>query len=298
MSQGPTGGLPDLSAAGRSGGDAPERDDDAPQRPPRRSLAIVLGVAGTAVVLLAILALVLSQTVFRGVLRDDPLPTAGPSAPGPANPSRSSGGEYIPNPNDPDIAPPPPIFTQAPTAECTVPGGPPGPGRRGDTLTGGGLSYTIPRGWDTEWGFSDASYLTGVSAQARHVEGSWYSVVALGRVEFPQEEGGFPGMEPAAVAIFQCYATSAGVLDMFGENPTITDYRSEPTTVDGRDAWIVQATYHFEERQLSTTSASTVTAMVVDTPGGPSGLASDVAADVPQHATDLEAILGSLRVTG
>ncbi|MCG7310933.1 hypothetical protein MHY49_15690, partial [Brachybacterium sp. ACRRE] len=115
--------------------------------------------------------------------------------------------------------------------------------------------------------------------------------------EWPESEGKYPGDEKAAVAIFQCYATTAGVLVEFGENPTVTDYRSEETTVDGHDAWIVQATYHFEDpSQLQDTSASIVTAIVVDTDDGPQAVASDVAADVPEHADALDQIIKSLKV--
>jgi hypothetical protein len=68
-------------------------------------------------------------------------------------------------------------------------------------------------------------------------------------------------------------------------------------TVDGTAAWIVQATYHFEDPELlETSSASVVTAIVVETPEGPSALASDVAADQPEHVQNLEDIIASLDV--
>ena len=47
---------------------------------------------------------------------------------------------------------------------------------------------------------------------------------------------------------------------------------------------------------LKTSSASVVTAIVVDTPEGPSALASDVAADQPEHVQNLEDIIASLDV--
>jgi hypothetical protein len=68
-------------------------------------------------------------------------------------------------------------------------------------------------------------------------------------------------------------------------------------TGDGTAAWIVQATYHFEDPELlETSSASVGTAIGVETPEGPSALASDVAADQPEHVQNLEDIIASLDV--
>jgi hypothetical protein len=263
------------------------------ERSRNRALAITLSVVGASVVVLAILALILSQTVFRSVLEDSD------GTPPSAAPRTGEGqDEYVPNPDDPDIAPPPPIFTQAPTTECSIPydgaGAEPSPRGR---IRGGDLEYTIPDGWDFPWHHSALPYMSEVAGQGRNVENNWYSVVNLGKVSFPEDEGGYPGLETAAVAIFQCYATTAGVITTFGENPTVTDYRTEATSVDGYPGWIVQATYHFEDPDaLQTSSASIVTAIVVEGPDGPSALSSDVAADHEDHAAGLEEIIASLEV--
>ena len=306
MSQGPGGeqeptdsGLPDFSASSSAG--LPRFDDGrgpatlgAPSdRALHRSRLTMLAVIGGSVVVLAVIALVLSQTVFRSVL-EDPGPTAYPTG------DRSAGGqsEYVPDPEEPEIAPPPPIFTQAPTTECTVPGyTEPAPASGPGKVRGGDLEYTLPETWGTGWYTDSLPYLTEIGADARNIEGDWYSVVNLGRVTFPEDEGGYPGLENASVAIFQCYATTSGVVSHFGEHPEVTDYRSEALTVDGEAAWIVQATYHFEDPEmLETSSASIVTSIVVETPEGPSALASDVAADQPDHVQDLEDIIASLDV--
>ena len=297
MSQGPGGeqeptdsGLPDFSASSSAG--LPRFDDGrgpatlgAPSdRALHRSRLTMLAVIGGSVVVLAVIALVLSQTVFRSVL-EDPGPTAYPTG------DRSAGGqsEYVPDPEEPEIAPPPPIFTQAPTTECTVPGyTEPAPASGPGKVRGGDLEYTLPETWGTGWYTDSLPYLTEIGADARNIEGDWYSVVNLGRVTFPEDEGGYPGLENASVAIFQCYATTSGV---------VSHYRSEALTVDGEAAWIVQATYHFEDPEvLETSSASIVTSIVVETPEGPSALASDVAADQPDHVQDLEDIIASLDV--
>jgi len=292
--------LPDFSSASTPSGLPDLADDHGPatlgepsERARRRTRLTMIAVIGSAVVILVVLALVLSQTVFRSVL-EDPEPSAYSTG------SRTAEGqsEYVPDPEDPDIAPPPPIFTQAPTTECTVAENTPSaqPSASGK-VRGGGLEYTSPEGWGGGWAVHSLPYLTEVGADARLVEGSWYSVVNLGRVAFPEDEGGYPGLEAAAVAIFQCYATTSGVVSHFGEHPEVTDYRSEVMTVDGTAAWIVQATYHFEDPEvLNTSSASVVTSIVVETPEGPSALASDVAADQPEHVQNLEDIIASLDV--
>ena len=278
-------GLPDYSGT-------PEGDGELSEGSRRRALVVVLSVIGSALVLLAVGALVLSQTVLRGIGGDEETVASSTA-------SRSASGhdEYVPNEEDPSLAPPPPIVTQAPTTDCTVPEYTPAAAASPGTIRGGDLQYTIPDGWDFPWSDTSVPYLTEVGAQGRNVEGSWYSVVNLGKVDFPEDEGGYPGLEQSAVTLFQCYATTAGVITTFGENPTVTDYRSEATTVDGSQAWIVQATYHFEDSdQLSTTTASIVTSIVVETPDGPSALASDVAADHPDHVKNLEDIIASLEV--
>ncbi len=269
------------------------------ERARSRARITIIAVIGTSVVLVAIIALVLSQTVFRSVLEDSP--TAGPSEGTHATRDAEGQEEYVPKENDPSLAPPPPLFTQAPTSKCHVPPGGRGstPGSGPNTLRGGGLEFTYPTSWDYAWRLGGVPYLTDVSAQARNIEGSWYSVVNVGRVDFPANEGGYPGLEQAAVTLFQCYATTAGVLIHFGEKPKITDYRTESTTVDGHPAWIVQATYHFENPdELSTTSASVVTSIVVEGPGGASALVSDVAADHEDHRRELDEIIASLKVVG
>jgi hypothetical protein len=76
----------------------------------------MLVVVTSALVLLGVVALVLSQTVFKGALtaEDPPTPTA--------LESREGGeSEYVPDSDDPEIAPPPPIFTQKPTSNCFIP---------------------------------------------------------------------------------------------------------------------------------------------------------------------------------
>lgn len=279
-------GLPDYAR------DTHEREVVAPvgDRSRSRMRALVLTVVGVSVVLVAVVALVLSQTVFRGVMDPAPRPTAQSAG------TASGQPEYIPDPDDPQLEPPPPIFTQAPTKPCEVMSqrstSPQTPG----TARGGGLQYTVPSGFDRPWAQGRLSYAQDAVGYGRLVERNWYSVVNVARVAWPQDQGAYPGAEQAAVTIFQCYATSAGLIEEFGDKPQVTDYRSEATTVDGTPGWIVQATYHFDNSTLKTTDRSVVTSIVVDTPGGPSLLVSDVAGDHPEHVKDLEDIIASLKV--
>lgn len=279
-------GLPDFATPPpRTPAQAPEPDE----RSRSRSRAMILTVIGASAALLAIVALVLSQTLFRDAFGDDP------DYAEPATGTASGQSEYIPDPDDPNLAPPPPIFTQAPTSDCTVLPQQSTSAQPAGKVRGGGLEYTRPSTWTFNWGSGDLAYMTDAAGYARNVEGSWYSVVNVGRVTWPQAEGSYPGAEQAAVTIFQCYVTSAGLIDYFGDTPTVTDYRTEATTVDGTPGWIVQATYHFDAG-LKTTDESRVTAIVVDTPGGPSALVSDVAADHDDHMQELQDILDSLQV--
>ena len=121
-------GLPDFSASSSSRSspslpdlatrEGPVTLGDPSERALRRNRTTMLAVIGGAIVVMAVVALVLSQTVFRSVLA----PT-GPTAYQTGQRTAQGQSEYVPDPEDPDIAPPPPIFTQAPTTECTVPEG-------------------------------------------------------------------------------------------------------------------------------------------------------------------------------
>src|SRR5699024_2175997 len=129
--QPPGAGLPDFSqsAPGRSG-DLPDFET--------ASGPVTLGEPGERS-RKRNRAVVLSQTVFRSALEDD-----GPEAYSTADRSAEGQEEYVPDPEDPDIAPPPPIFTQAPTTECTVPShSAAAPATSSDAIRGGDLQYTL-----------------------------------------------------------------------------------------------------------------------------------------------------------
>src|SRR5699024_10912889 len=104
--QPPGAGLPDFSqsAPGRSGdrsdfvtASGPGALGEAGERSRRRNRPVVLSVVGTGVGLMAVVALVLSQTVLRSALEDD-----GPDAYSTADLSAEGQEEYVSDPEDPD----------------------------------------------------------------------------------------------------------------------------------------------------------------------------------------------------
>ncbi|MBV7411396.1 hypothetical protein KRX56_01400 [Dermabacteraceae bacterium TAE3-ERU27] len=275
--------LPDHNAANAAVTPAPQRHDGTH----RTVLAILVGGS----VLVLALLLILWLTFFRGqdtdvsALRGQPLNTE------PVH----SGQEYTPPPDNPDETPPPPIFTTAPTKPCYIPDDQESLGAREGTVQVGRLRATFPRFFDTGWSQS-VGYMQRSFSSAALIEGNWYSAVTVGTVAWEPGEQ-FPGDKAAAEAIFQCYATSAGVYEEFGDDSLVTDYSSKAITVDGHPAWQVQAVYNFNSARLTTTSSSVVTAIVIDTGDGQhAALASDVAADVPGHREALNEVIARLKV--
>ncbi|MGQ4517593.1 hypothetical protein ACUH96_04270 [Dermabacteraceae bacterium P13077] len=275
--------LPDHNAA-NAASPAPQRHDDTH----RTVLSILIGGS----VLVLALLLILWLTFFRGqnsdvsALRGQPLNTE------PVH----TGQEYTPPPDKPDETPPPPIFTTAPTKPCYHPPASYRARESGDAVSVAGLTATYPDFFGQSWG-QEIGYLTDTVGRGAHVEGNWYSVVTLGRVVWEPGQA-YPGDKQAAEAIFQCYATSAGVYEEFGDDSLVTDYSSSAITVDGHRAWKVQAVYNFNSQRLTTTSSSVVTAIIVETGDGRrAALVSDVAADVPGHRAALEEVISSLRVS-
>lgn len=258
----------------------------------RSSTRLVVGIVGVGTVLILALGLLVSQVFLRSVEQDPLQPFEAAEETG--DPSRVEETWMPVRPQEP----PPEVFTDAPTTACTMSTKGASIPSSADQVRGGGLAFPVPRGWNTPWENSNVPYLYDDNGQGTHVESGWYSVISVGRLDWPVEDGAYPGTEAMAVILFQCYATHFNVSQQFGNDPTVSDYRSEATTVDGHDAWIVQATYTFDETTtLSTTQASVVTTIVVDTPGGPSALVSDVAADRPAHVAALETAIASLEVT-
>lgn len=294
--------LPDFSGGGSpvgphgSTGGGPGDDHGPRGRGPL--LAILLGGAALVVVVLAVLALVLPQTVFTGATEE---PTAGgePSSAPAEDPETSRPPEYVPTEEQTDEAgAAQTTFAEQPTVDCTVHENTEETEQVDGVVRGGGLEFPVQEGWEVgnNWG-SQGSYLVDQHFADQPVEDGWYTVAGVGRVDFPEEEGGYPGAQDAARAIFQCGLSREQVAEVYGSPPELTNYRDEAYTVDGHDAWIVTADVVLAETaMLDSTDTWRLTVIVVDTPDGPAAFDGGAAIGLDQQVTDLETMIEGLRV--
>lgn len=316
---GPTVGgasLPDFSGGPAEPGGSGDVGPDAPVGPgsPGGSgggrgplLALLLGGGGCLVVILAVIALVLSQTVLSGggeKPSDGPTPSAsdpsdetdpadgtGPSDGGGASDGGSGSG---PAPTDQDPA----TEAAASGTPCTMHGDGAVTEQVEGEVRGGGLAFPQPEGWEvgTGWG-SQSAYVTDQHHADQPVEAGWYTLAGVGTVEFPEEEGGYPGAEEAARAIFLCALEPEQGGELYGDPAMLRNYRDEATTVDGHDAWIVSADVVISDLALlHSTDAWRRVVIVVDTPDGPATFDGGAALGHDQQVTDLEAMVEGLTV--
>lgn len=267
----------------------------------RSPLRTPLLIGGCAAAFLA-LCLVIALVVWATVLRPASEPVAGPTVAGPATPSQQPSGpsgEYIPSGSAEPLGDPT-TLAPVPMRPCTV---------RSDLAPDDGeaavvradlLQYDLQPGWDPRMDFEgQAMYSVRNAASAQVVQNGWWSVATVGTVDFPEEEGGYPGAEEAARAIFQCNVTSDESQGLFSDPARIHDLRDEPITVDGSPGWILRATIEVAPEQgFTRTAAWDYVVIVVDTPGGPAVFHGGAATGMPQQVADLEAIIASLRVVG
>lgn len=315
---GATGGvggasLPDFSGSpsggsgrtGGFGGDDPGRpagpDSPGGSGGGRGPLLALLGGGGCLVVILAVIALVLSQTVLSGggeEPADDPTPSAssptdetGPSDGGGASDGGSGGG---PAPTDQEPA----TEAEASGTACTMHGDGAVTEQVEGEVRGGGLAFPQQEGWEvgTGWG-SQSAYVTDQHHADQPVEAGWYTLAGVGKVEFPEEEGGYPGAEEAARAIFLCALEPEQGEELYGDPAMLRNYRDEATTVDGHDAWIVSADVVISDLALlHSTDAWRRVVIVVDTPDGPATFDGGAALGHDQQVRDLEAMVEGLTV--
>ncbi|MFC7457429.1 hypothetical protein ACFQS2_09545 [Brachybacterium sp. GCM10030267] len=260
-------------------------------------IAVALGGVGVLVVVLAIVALVFSQTVFSTDAED---PTAAEETSAADDPEETRPEEYVPSEEATDEAGgAEPTFTEQPTTECTVHEDNNSQAEQSDgTVRSGGLEFAVQPDWGTgsNWG-SQSSYMVDVAAAEQEVEDGWYSVAAVGAVEYPEDEGGYPGVEDAARAIFQCGISRDQAQEIYGPDPELENYRDEALTVDGHDGWIVTATVMLSDLSLlDTTESWEIAVIVVDTPEGPAAFDGGAATGHEQQVADLQAMIDSLSV--
>lgn len=300
--------LPDFSrGGGRHGGEqGPGQGPRGVAASARRGgrgalLAVLLGGAGFLVVVIAVIALVLSQTLFAGGAGE---PTAGgetttiePEDSG--TPEESSSPEYVPTEEQTDEAGDSEItLAEQPTVACTLHDSTVETEQVEGAVRGGGLEFPHLEGWEVgaDWSGSSA-YLTDQSSASQPVESGWYTVASVGAVDFPEEEGGYPGAQETARALFQCGLSRDDAKEIYDDPAELRDYREEQTTVDGHPAWVVSADVQLSELALfHTTDAWRLTVIVVDTPEGPAAFDGGAALGHDQQVADLETMIEGLRV--
>jgi hypothetical protein len=258
------------------------------------------------VVVIAVLALVLSQTVLRSDPEDPGEGTStGATAPTTTDDDPPDGGSAGGDPSDDapsdDAAPAdqdPAIEAEPSGTACTVPPSSSDTEQVTGAVRGGGLEIPQPEGWETgtDWG-SRTPYLTDAHYADQPVEAGWYAVTGVGAVEFPEEEGGYPGAEEAARAIFRCALEPEQGEEIYGDPAMLRNLRDEATTIDGHDAWIVSADVEISDLALlHSTDAWRRVVIVVDTPDGPAAFDGGAALGHDQQVADLEAMLEGLTV--
>lgn len=300
---GPAGGPGGRPGGGPSGGPAGGQGPDGPTARGGKGvmLAALLGGAGVLVVVLAVVALALSQTLFAGGPEE---PTAGggttatePEDPGAPEESRSP--EYVPTEEQTDEAGDSEItFAEQPTVDCTLHDNTVQTEQVAGAVRGGGLEFPHLEGWEVgaDWSGSSA-YTTDQSSAYQPVENGWFTVASVGAIDVPEEEGGYPGAQETARALFQCGLSREEVKEIYDDPAELKDYREEQTSVDGHPAWIVSADVQLSDLALfHTTEAWRLTVIVVDTPDGPAAFDGGAALGHDQQVADLETMIEGLTV--
>lgn len=260
-------------------------------------IALLVGGGVVLVAVLAIGALILSQTVLSPD-REDPTVTSEPASTEPDPSEDATPSEVVPTTESEPSEDPSLTTIEAPTVECTSPGNRQTTEQVDGFVRGGGLEFAVLAGWNTgsNWGRS-AMYMTDVHSADQPVEAGWYSVASVGAVEWPEEEGGYPGAEATARAIFQCSNTRDEAKELYGEPAQAAAYRDEAIEVDGHPGWIVSGDLQVSELALMrTTDAWRNVVIVVDTPDGPAVFEGGAALGHEQQVADLDAMIASLRV--
>ena len=214
----------------------------APALPSARRRSAVPWLIGA--IALAVVLVVIAVLVLRGLFG----PTIARPGPGP-NPSIST--EVCPD-AVPETATPPPSPT-------------------GNRVRSGALSYArlpepfSPPNWDSRvpFGRDVQSQDATVEQDAQGVP-TWVAAVLVARL---LAGDGFYGPEQGANVVAEC------VTDKFYGDAAVerTDQRNEATTVDGRQAWLIEAHLSFSLPDVETTG-ETMIILVVETVTGEAGL--------------------------
>lgn len=148
-------------------------------------------------------------------------------------------------------------------------------------LRGGGLEMIPPKGFDDRTDTTQANFVTDASRAAAKVEGTWYSTVAVGEVEW-QPGVEYPGDRDAAERIFACLVSNSAIWDGTSGR-SVQDQVTEPVTVAGMPGYRTTGVLHFGQDTLEKTDGTRIMVAVISTPEGPSAFISDAAVGVTEH---------------
>ena len=237
----------------------------APTARRRSAVPWLIGAIALAVVLVVVAVLVLRNLV--GPVIDDPGP-------------------------DPNPTPAVQVCPDA-VVETATP-----PAQTGDRVRSGSLSYarlpepfSAPQ-WDSRVPFGrDVQSQDATVEQNAQGEQTWVAAVLVARL---LAGDGFYGPEQGAKVVAEC------VTGKFYGNADVarTDSRNEPTTVDGRRAWLIEAHLTFSLPDVETTG-ETMIIVVVETVTGEAGLFYASIPDTsPQFMAAAQAAQTTLEVGG
>lgn len=201
-----------------------------------------------------------------------------------SDPGGSPGGTVASSPatasTDPTTAP----VTESPSVEaerCWQPENERVSSNPSGRLRGGGLEVIPPAIFDNRLSFGRAEFVNDIQSASAHVEGTWYSTMIIGSVEW-QPGIEYPGDRAASERILTCLHANAGLWgDTSGR--TLHEQITTPVTVAGMSGYQTSATLKFAKHNLTKTDAEQITVTVVSTPEGPSVFITLIADGITEH---------------
>lgn len=282
-------GLPDFQHPATT---PPARPAEAAPNPRRPVWPWLVGGGGCllAVILAIVLVIVL---VVRPAPASDGEGQGSPAAQ--EEPAAQPSGEYVPDGEEEG-----PTGQGAPEDLPTVSCHLPDPGRASDApagyLVGGGLRTAVVDGWSSRSAWRGAvAYTTDVAMVSQDAGPGWYSYAALGRGDFSEAEGGYPGAEDAATWILQCAYSRGDLEPLYGAEPVTENWVSEPVTVDGMSGHRATVDVHVAEGSgVTFTPAWRISVTVLETPDGPTVLLANAATGLPEQLEAQEQFIAGL----
>lgn len=262
----------------------------APSRRPRRG---VLAVLACAAMLLLVLGLVLGGGAAFLALRPERTTgdTDNPVTVDTSSPSVSDG-----SPSDGPAPTPPPETTPTalrPPEEgtwCWMPERSRVSRNPTGKLRGGGLDLIPPASFSNRQSHTVWAFTTDAQQITAEAEKNWVSSITVGRLVW--EPGvQYPGSAAASTRLLDCMVAAPVWRD--ATNRRAEDVVTEPVTIDGVRGHRTTAAIRFDSPTV-TSSESLVTVIVLETEGGPSMVATEIAGGHEDHAAAAEQAIASL----